>query len=182
MSKSALLIIDVQSGMYNGKRIAPIFEGVEKMEKIRHVLEKARSKEIVLIYIKHNGDQGHPLEKGSEGWRIQKQVSPKEEELVIEKSYPDSFQDTQLLEVLTNLSVSNLYIIGNQTEYCIDSTCRSGFSKGFRVILIEDCHSTWDTNTLSAAQIIQHHNDTLRNGYVTGMNSEEISFDEFEDL
>lgn len=180
MSKSALIIIDIQSGMYDGKRIAPIFEGEEKIERIKHLLKKARSKEIALIYIKHNGDQGHPLEKNTEGWRIHKQITPKKEESIIEKKYPDSFQGTQLLDALTDLSISNLYIVGNQTEYCIDTTCRSAFSKGFQVLLIEDCHSTWDSDVLSASQIINHHNETLRNGFVMTMNSKDVTFNEFE--
>ncbi len=166
--------------MYDGNQIPPIFEGKNKIEKIKHLIGKARNCEIVLIYIQHNGGPGHPLEKDSEGWKIHPQIIPLEEEFVIEKQYPDSFQGTKLLEVLTELSVSNLYVAGNQTEYCIDTTCRSAFSKGFNVILAEDCHSTWDSNLLSATQIIQHHNETLGNGYVTCMNSVDISFDEFQ--
>lgn len=179
MSKSALVIIDVQSGMYDGIRIPPIFDGEEKRRKIKRLIEIARRKEIVLIYIQHNGEPGHPLEKDSQGWTIQDQILPHKGELIIEKQYPDSFQGTRLFEVLKSLSVSNLYIAGNQTEYCIDTTCRSAFSKGFQVLLVGDCHSTWDSNVLSATQIIRHHNETLGNGYVTCMNSTDISFDEF---
>lgn len=180
MSRSALIIIDVQSGMYDGTRIAPIFQGVEKTQKIKLLIEKARSKGIVLIYIKHNGGVGHPLEKNTKSWEIHKQIIPNKGELVIEKKYPDSFQDTKLSETLADLSISSLYIVGNQTEYCIDTTCRSAFSKGFKVLLAEDCHSTWDTETLSANQIIQHHNEILRNGFVIGKHSDDITFDELE--
>ncbi len=180
MSKSALIIIDVQSGMYDGKKIAPIFEGEKKIKKIKHLALEARIKGITLIYVIHNGDKGHPLEKGTKDWEIKKQITPEKGEEVIEKKYPDSFQETRLEEVLRDLSISNLYIVGNQTEYCIDTTCKSAFSKGFNVLLVEDCHSTWDTNTLTATQIIQHHNELLKNGYVIGKNSEEVTFDEFE--
>jgi len=182
MSKSALIIIDAQSGMYNGEKIVPIFEGEQKIRKIKHLIEKARSRGIILIYIQHDGDKGHPLEKGTRGWMIHSQILPIKGDLVIQKRHPDSFLHTQLQEVLADLFVTNLYIAGNQTEYCIDTTCKSAFSKGFQVLLIEDCHSTWDTDILSATQIIKHHNETLKNGYVTLKNSEKISFDEFEDL
>ncbi len=180
MNNSALIVIDAQAGMYNGNRIASIFEGEKKVQRIKSLIDKARSKGINVIYVQHDGSKGHPLEKGTEGWMIHREISPLEGESVITKKFPDSFQDTQLLEVLADLSVTNLYIVGNQTEYCIDTTCRSAFSKGFQILLVEDCHSTWDTGILSAAQIIQHHNETLGNGYVRVKNSEDITFDEFE--
>lgn len=182
MSHSALIIIDTQLGMYNGQRITPIFHGDQKLEQIKSLIQTARKKGITTIYIQHEGGEGHPLDKNAEGYSIHHKISPVKGDLIIKKKHPDSFLNTRLNEVLVNLSISNLYIVGNQTEYCIDTTCRSANSKGFRVILLRDCHSTWDTETLSATQIIDHHNATLEEGFVTLKNSEEISFDEFEDL
>ncbi|WP_436517526.1 isochorismatase family protein [Ekhidna sp. To15] len=103
MSKSALIIIDVQSGMYNGERIPPIFEGEQKIASIKHLIEKARSRGIPLIYIQHNGDKGHPLEKGIESWKVHSQIQPLKEDLIIEKKYPDSFLNTRLSEILADL-------------------------------------------------------------------------------
>jgi nicotinamidase-related amidase len=52
-------------------------------------------------------------------------------------------------------------ITGVQTEYCVDTTCRRAYSLGYHVVLIRDAHSTYDTNTLTASQIIAHHNNIL---------------------
>jgi AcrR family transcriptional regulator len=38
---------------------------------------------------------------------------------------------------------------------------RSAFSNGFKAELASDCHSTYDSNLLSADQIIAHHNTIL---------------------
>ena len=45
---------------------------------------------------------------------------------------------------------------------CIDTTVRSAVTHGYKVILIQDAHSTIDSEVLKASQIIAHHNDILR--------------------
>lgn len=42
--------------------------------------------------------------------------------------------------------IGNLVIAGNQTEYCIDTTCRHAASLGYNVTLVRDAHRTWDSN------------------------------------
>ena len=82
--------------------------------------------------------------------------------------------------MIEDLSVANIYVVGNQTDFCIDTTCRSAWAKGLNVLLVGDSHSTWDSDVLSAKQIIDHHNEVLGNGFVTVKNSDEITFTEFE--
>jgi nicotinamidase-related amidase len=48
-----------------------------------------------------------------------------------------------------------------QTDYCIDTTCRSAASRGYRVRLAGDAHSTFDHEHLTAEQIVKHHNRVL---------------------
>jgi nicotinamidase-related amidase len=47
------------------------------------------------------------------------------------------------------------------TEFCVDTTCRRATSLGFDVTLVGDAHLTRDTDILSAAQIVAHHNLVL---------------------
>ena len=44
---------------------------------------------------------------------------------------------------------------------CIDTTSRIAISRGYDVTLVSDAHTTTDTEILSAAQIIAHHNYVL---------------------
>jgi nicotinamidase-related amidase len=62
---------------------------------------------------------------------------------------------------LEKRSIGKVVVVGIQTEFCVDTTCRRGYSLGLEVTLAEDGHSTWDTNHLSAQQIIAHHNSVL---------------------
>ena len=45
-----------------------------------------------------------------------------------------------------------------QTEYCIDTTCRVAFEKGYKLIMPEDTNTTFDNGNLSAKEVYQYHN------------------------
>ncbi|MEM7299248.1 MAG: cysteine hydrolase family protein [Bacteroidota bacterium] len=179
MSRSALIIVDVQLGMYNGERIAPIFQGEEKIERISRLLKSAREKGLVVIYVRHIGGVGHPLEQSTGGFETHPKISPRDDDLIIEKRTPDSFLNTSLKELLEDQNILNIYVAGNQTDFCIDTTCRSAWAKGFNVVLVSDCHSTWDSGNLHASQIIDHHNSILGDGFVQAISSNQITFTEF---
>jgi nicotinamidase-related amidase len=66
-------------------------------------------------------------------------------------------------------------LMGMQTEYCIDTTCRQAFALDYQVILVKDGHSTYDTNLLSALQVIAHHN-ALLTAFATVKDAETIDF------
>ncbi|KAA0547467.1 isochorismatase family protein [Bacillus sp. BGMRC 2118] len=57
--------------------------------------------------------------------------------------------------------MKQLFRTGIQTEACVDTTCRRGFSMGYKVTLVSDSHSTWDSVEITAQQIINHHNGML---------------------
>lgn len=94
----------------------------------------------------------------------------------IQKTSPDSFSDTILHAELQNYDFEELVVAGLQTEYCIDTTCRRAFSLGYKVTLVEDDHSTWDSSFLKAEEIIIHHNLVLGDWFVTLKKEEEIEF------
>ena len=75
-------------------------------------------------------------------------------DVVVAKTTPDSFCNTRLKENLDSLGTESLIVVGNQTEFCVDTTCRSARSHGYRVTLLKDGHSTWDNEHLKARQLI----------------------------
>lgn len=153
----ALLIIDVQNGMFE----EGVFNGENLLQNINHLITKARAANTPIFYVQHNEAQGGSLEYGTKGWEIHPDLSPKTEDMIIQKTTPDSFFNTSLDEKLKSRGIENLYITGIQTELCVDTTCRRAFSQGYRVTLVSDAHSTFDSEELTAQQIINHHNNTL---------------------
>lgn len=156
MPNTALLIIDAQNEMFDESN--PVYKSEELLENLQSLIEKARSANVPVVYVQHN-DGG--LVKGTDFWEIHPAISPKDSDSVIQKWTPDSFHETALQDELKAKGTQNLVIAGNQTEYCVDTTTRRAFSLGYKVTFVKDGHGTWDSDSLSAEQIIGHHNSVL---------------------
>ncbi|WP_336883402.1 cysteine hydrolase family protein [Priestia koreensis] len=159
MDHSALIIIDVQVGMFLEEN--PVFEGEALLTKLEHLIEQARAVGMPIFYVQHNAGTGRLLERGTENWSIYPRIAPTDQEAIIHKRTPDAFYETTLHEKLKQRNIRHVILTGIQSEVCVDTTCRSAFSLGYDVTLVSDGHSTWDANGLSASQIIHHHNQTL---------------------
>ena len=161
---SALLVIDVQVGL-----IEPSYRSAEVLEHINTLLEKARSSHTPVIYVQHDGPKGDSLEVGTATWEIHPAIAPKEGDAVIHKRASDSFHKTTLQQELERQGIKHLVVVGGQTEYCVDTTCRRATTLGYNVTLVGDAHTTddYDEAILSAAQRIDYHNEVL-DGFSTG--------------
>ena len=173
-SSTALLVIDVQLGMF--EESDPVQRGDRLLATINDLITRARAAGIPVIYVQHSGGENHLLEPGSPGWPIHPAIVPAKGELVIHKRHPDSFQETDLQHELEMRGIRHLIVAGIQTEYCVDTTCRRAYSLGYDVTLVQDAHSTWDTEYLKASQIIDHHNQVLESWFVTLKEARMIEF------
>lgn len=160
--RTALLVVDVQNAMFT----YPDFKlhNEEKvLDNITSMVEKARLAKIPIVYIQHTEDDSE-YKEGLSTWEIHPKIEPRSTDIVVQKRTCDSFYETSLQEELNRLQIENLVIIGMQTEFCIDTTVRSAFSKGYNNTLVKDAHSTFDNGNLEASQIINHHNGILGGG------------------
>jgi len=174
-----LLVVDVQVGMFDSPLISPVYGGEQLLTKVNDLIERARSFRVPVIYVQHSGGSGHPLEHGTRGWQIHPIISPSDGDLVVQKQTPDSFYHTSLQQELEAKRIKKLTLVGIQTEYCVDTTCRRAFSLGYDVTLVKDAHSTWDTKILAAQQIIDHHNEILGSWFATLKEAVSINFEEY---
>jgi nicotinamidase-related amidase len=91
----------------------------------------------------------------TEGAEIHESVKPLATDLVIQKHFPNSFRDTDLLEKLKSSHVTALVICGAMSHMCIDATTRAAADYGFRCTVIHDACATRDLefgDTLVPAQ------------------------------
>ncbi|MFD2446865.1 cysteine hydrolase family protein [Bacillus sp. CGMCC 1.16607] len=158
MKNTALLIIDVQNGMFFEED--PVFNSEKLILNLKQLIETARSSNTPIFYIQHNEPSG--LEHGTKAWEIHHEVNPTSTDIIIQKTTPDSFFNTNLDEELKKQNINHLVLTGIQSEICVDTTCRKAFSLGYDVTLVTDAHSTWKSSELSAQQIINHHNQVLK--------------------
>ncbi|KUO96361.1 isochorismatase family protein [Ferroacidibacillus organovorans] len=68
MSGSALIIIDVQVGMF--EEAEAVYQGDMLLRRIAALITKARSSMVPVIYVQHNEDPGGALEPNTRGWEI----------------------------------------------------------------------------------------------------------------
>ena len=177
-AKTYCVVIYTQRGMFETPGVPPVPDGERLLGNIEGLIERAREAGTAVIHIRHAGGPGHPLERGQEGWPIHPRVAPVEGEPVVDKETPDSFLRTTLRDELDSRGIGCLVLAGMQTEYCVDTTCRRAFGLGYEVTLAADAHGTWDDGTLTAAQIVAHHNEVMGNGFADVVPSAEISFRE----
>jgi nicotinamidase-related amidase len=161
---TALIIIDVQNNILLGSDP----RGVETLAALDAVVQRlaalaarARAQGVPVIHVQHDGEPGHRLEKGSEGWKIRAELGPAAGEPVFNKSACDAFLGTGLAASLRERGIGHLIIGGCMTPYCIDTSVRSAVAHGFDVTLLEDGHMTCDIGALRFEQIIDHHNRIL---------------------
>ncbi|MDQ6643445.1 MAG: isochorismatase family protein, partial [Chloroflexota bacterium] len=88
---TALVVIDVQVGL-----IEPAYRSTEVLENIHVLLDRAHSTHVPVVYIQHDGPQGHGLAVGTAAWEIHPAIAPKEGDAVIHKRASDSFHQTTL--------------------------------------------------------------------------------------
>jgi len=150
---SALLVIDVQNGV-----VAAAYARDTVVAKIVLLVDRARRERIPVIWVQH-ADQA--LVRGSEAWQLVPELIRRDAEPLIAKKFGDSFEDTELENVLLALRVGRLFVVGAQTDACIRSTLHGALVRGYDVTLVSDAHSTEDHTSWGApppVQVIAHTN------------------------
>ncbi len=157
--KSALLVIDVQVGIARGKGVNVGWSAI--LGNIVALIERARVNGMPVIFVQHDGEPGHRLEPQTDGWGLCPELGVLPGDTIVRKSASDSFFGTTLEAILVERGIRHLIVAGCMTEYCVDTTVRRAVSLGFDVTLAGDAHGTWNSPTLNAEQIIEHHNGLL---------------------
>jgi nicotinamidase-related amidase len=150
---TALLVVDIQKGVVENARKRDAV-----VANIGRLVETARREDVPVLWVQHSDTD---LAKGSEDWRLVPGLAPHDSESLIEKTYGDSFEDTNLETVLTGLEIGRLVVVGAQTDACILSTLHGAFVRGYDVTLIGDAYTTEDQTAWGASppeQVIAHTN------------------------
>jgi nicotinamidase-related amidase len=150
---TALLVIDVQNSVVSGAHERDAVVG-----NIAALVDQARAEHVPVVWVQHS-DEG--LVHGSEGWQIVPELVPTADEPIIHKNYGDSFEATDLEEVLAAGGVGSLIVVGAQTDQCVRSTLHGAFARGYDALLVSDAHTTEDTTEWGApppGDVIAHTN------------------------
>ena len=151
--RTALMVIDVQKGI--------VAEGHRRDEVIANIgtlVDRAREEGVPVVWVQHCDEE---LERGSEDWEYVPELTRRDSEPLVHKSYGDSFEDTDLEDVLAGAGVGHLVVTGAETDACIRSTIHGAFVRGYDVTLVADAHTAPDHSQWGAPppeQVIAHTN------------------------
>lgn len=159
MSNIVLLVVDVQNALlkehpYNEQKV---------IENIRKLILTARNNNKEVLYVRHDDGKGTEFEQGTYGWQIYEDIAPNSSEVIIEKQYNSAFVKTDLKGYLVSKDIDTIILVGLQTEYCIDATCKSAFEHGYKIIIPEETNTTFDNEYLSGERLYEFYNYKIWN-------------------
>lgn len=94
---------------------------------------------------------GQAFVKGSWGAAIIDELAPAEGDIVIEgKRGLDTFASTNLDFILRSKGITTIVLGGFLTNCCVESTMRTGYESGYKVITLSDC--------VAATSVAEHEN------------------------
>ena len=140
LSKSVLVLIDCQNTYREG---IMQLEGVEPaLVECATLLERARTAGAPVIHIRHDAGEGSPYDVRAHIGAISDIVAPRPGEPVITKTYPSSFEKTDLDAQLKALGATDLVLAGFMTHVCVNSTARAAFNHGYRPTVVANATAT----------------------------------------
>jgi nicotinamidase-related amidase len=150
---TALMVIDVQKGV-----VGAAHERDTVVANIGTLVDRARDEGVPIVWVQHSDED---LEKGSDAWEYVPELARQESEPLVQKTYGDSFETTDLEAVLAAAGIGRLVVTGAQTDACIRSTIHGAFARGYDVTLVGDAHTTEDQTAWGAPppdKVIAHTN------------------------
>ena len=151
--KEALLLIDIQNDYFPGGKMELV--GMEEAaKKAAELLNAFRTAGKPVFFIRHLSTRPDAtyLIPGTRGTDISSNVSPLTDETIIEKHFPNSFLQTELLSALKESNITDLVICGAMSHMCIDTTVRAAKELGFKCVLVANACAT--RNLMSGDEIL----------------------------
>ena len=173
--QEALIIIDVQQGMFGFPGIGPVTK-TDLLKNIDRLAKSARKADCQVIYVQHEGNADHPLHKEKPRYEFPPEIRPEPGDQIVTKKQCGMFTGTKLEQVLQDLNIERLIICGMQTEFCVDTGVRTAADRGYEIIIAKEAHATFDTPNLSAKQIAEHHETLWAQAFGSVQSIKDIQF------
>ena len=141
--KTALIVIDLQKGIANGRFIHPIGEVVDRARALIDIF-RANSLPVVLVNVAGRApgrtEQGPRASQGlADGWAdLLPQLDRQPSDIVVTKRSWGAFATTDLEDRLKAQGVTQVVVTGVATSVGVESTARQAYEQGFNVTLALD--------------------------------------------
>ncbi|WP_205957968.1 cysteine hydrolase family protein [Flavivirga algicola] len=161
MGKKALLVIDMQKGSFTPE--TPRYHTFGVVTRINTLADKFRTSGNLVFYIQHDGTRDNNFIPNTEAWEIVSELHVVEEDILINKYANDVFYNSNLKFELDAHNITELYITGCATDFCVEATVQSALAKDYSITVVKDAHTTGNRPHLSAIKVIEHYNWVWQN-------------------
>lgn len=140
-----LLLIDIQNDYFPGGKME-LQGSVEAAQVAGRLLDFFRQRGLPVVHIQHLSTRAGAtfFIPGTPGADLHDRVKPQVGERVIQKHYPNSFRETDLLAHLQGAGIQQLVVAGMMTHMCVDATTRAAADLGFTCQIVQDGCATRD--------------------------------------
>jgi RimJ/RimL family protein N-acetyltransferase/nicotinamidase-related amidase len=153
-----LLVIDVQKGITDDR----LYNFQLFIENIKKLIDASRTYGVEVIYVRHDDGPGSGFSKGDIDFEIYEGVAPLTDEKIFDKKVNSAFHESTGLELyLKSKNIRKVIAVGLQSDYCVDATVKSGFEKGFEIIVPKYCNSTRSNIYMDAKTTYEFYNDNM---------------------
>jgi nicotinamidase-related amidase len=148
-TRSALVVVDMQNDFVKEGGSLRVPTALATIPRIAHLLELARDSGMKVVFSQDTHDDGDPeweiwgehARRGSWGWQIVEELTPREGELVVQKVRYDAFYGTSLDHFLRLWATDTLIICGTVANICVHYTAASAALRWYRVVIPRDAVS-----------------------------------------
>ena len=153
-----VVVIDLQTGMFDGVREPPLHDAAGLTERVRAVLAWARRSGRKIAFVRHDGADGDGLAPGAAGWPVWPALGQGDDEPTFGKSVGDAFSNPAFADWVKGQGAGEVVLLGAQTDQCFAATVKGALDAGLGVTVVSDAHSTWSWAGETADEIIVRYN------------------------
>ncbi|WP_020560237.1 cysteine hydrolase family protein [Thiofilum flexile] len=145
MSK-ALLLIDLQNDYFPAGAF-PLWETEAALSAIENAIAQANAQQIPIIIIQHIANPAQGLapffNANTSGAEIHPRIlAAAPTAPIVVKHFADSFEQTNLEQLLQEKGITELLIAGMMTQNCVTHTAISKAAEKYQVTILPDCCTT----------------------------------------
>ena len=159
--RKALLVIDMQKGSFTS--VTPRFDSDNVVKRINSLAKIFREYDYPVIYIQHDGTKENEFIPMTTEWELLDELEVESTDLFLNKYANDSFYRSKLSQIVSELNVSELFITGCATDFCVESTIQSALVHDYLITIVSNGHTTADRPHLKAEKVIDHYNWVWKN-------------------
>lgn len=156
---TALIVVDMQNDFVKEGGTLVVGDAEKTIPRIKRLLDLARRHGMAVFYTQDTHDPGDPefpiwgehVLRGSWGWQIIEELTPKPTDRVIQKLRYDGFFGTSLDHELRLRGSKTVIVCGTVANICVLHTAGSAALNGYKVILPLDTISAITPFDMEAA-------------------------------